>query len=388
KEILEFINSFVGVGKIFMDNLKSVLSNRTTFDLEQEKSKIVDAEKSWRSFLENPKKFSPETIESFHFYLSGKEYGFARYGAVPLQFCSVEEFLKRFEKHFKIERGKDMRSFLQVESHGTTDHSPTRAELLKFWWARRIQNISNDVDVSNLPKLEVFSENVLKDLVVNKEKIPRADAQRFLTAGLSSDLRAKLGVLSRKHFVSRNVLQITNGSQTLLQYSPKEWGQFPKIEISGKTSAQRRRKKLAARPLLTKLQKRLARTQGNLKLLPSESSDRTTLEERIRILSRKIERLEKGKSLFFSDEAKDTLKRVGITENKNQDLANRIWDVIATVPEEQQKQLLRVLGEMPHSWAIILKTKQEIPYLQKLQEQSLVFTKDQGGTFGPHDGDR
>ena len=319
KKIVEFLDSFVEWDDAFFENLKTIRSGKTGFDAQKEREKIESAKTEWKKEIAE-KRIETEQLANFHFYLSGKEYGFARYGAVPTRSVSMAEFLQRFETHFGLQKGGDVKKFLEIENGGTTDNSATKAELLKFWWARRVQNLAEKIKIPDFSNDAVFAENVLKNLVIGKNEIFRIDAQRFLTAGLGSDIRAKIGLLSRKSFIARNVVQITNGGQTLLQYVPREWGSFEDfVEIPAKNRAQRRRRKLAKKRLL--------------------------------------EKQEKG-GFGFSESAKTILReaKIDFDGKKNDEIAEAIWKKDL----DKNLDLAKVLGEMPHSWNAILKTKQPI----------------------------
>ncbi len=338
KQIIEFLDFFVEWSDEFFENIKELRCNKAGFDERKERQKIEDAQAAWTGLI-SKQEIETEKLANFHFYLSGREYGFTRYAVVPTKICSMAEFLERFEKHFNLQKNGDLLIFLEVQNGGANDNSATKAELLKFWWARRVQNCADRLNIPDFSGDDIFQENVLKNLVIGKKEISRADAQRFLTAGFGSDIRGKIGTLSRKSFIARNVVQTTNGGQTLLEFVPREWGDFNEFEMLAKNGRQRRRRKIAA--------KRLAEKKA--------SGD-----------------------FGFSESAKQILKDSDIDFNNlsNAEITEKIWKKDLN----RNPELGKVLGEIPHSWNAILKTKVEIEnltpissghFLEKSQDKSL-----------------
>lgn len=415
QKIIAFLDSFVEKNEQFEENAKSILGQKKGFDATKEMQKLKDGLNEWKDFYkkyieknentnfssaqkkewkkqkeENWKKF-----EDFHFYLSGKEYGFAKYKTVPIKMVSMEEFIQKFEEHFKLEKNGDFIPFLDMQNGGATDNSATQAELLKFWWAKRMHGLEDTVTIPDFSHDPIFRNNVLKSILFTKQgenEIPKSvisrfEAQKFLTAGLGSDLRAKIGLLSRKSFIQRNVVQITNGGQTLLQYIPKEWDAGKEMEEKMQKDAEEilellRDKKIsgAKRKALVKRRRAIWDTEKNCAKTPFYKLSRVKnhLEELVknphkenvenikkRLLDKK-ENLEKTVANLqrqnFSLETQKILEKFELHEKTNEEIVAEIWkkDV------NEKKELAKILGEIPHSWKIILKTKQEIGGLEKI----------------------
>ncbi len=272
-----------------------------------------------------------QKLESLRFYLSGYEYG--DWEKLPVKDIGFEDFVGKFVQYFavgkpvnQLKTEKDFEQYFEFSSRrGAGKNTVLRGELLKFYWSLLLKKLPNDVRMVAMDEdnLSVLKENKLWDLI-NDTEVKRSDLQRFVQAGIGADVRAKITILSRNKFVERSVLQIENGGQNCLRYVPIEWGDFSHLD---KRSTKKIKHKLKANKRLD--------------------------------------------NIGFSEKALNILKKKGLEgpeKLSNIAIAEWIWE------QKIDRDLIRVLGEMPHRWEVVLLMKEMLPGSPTI-ETGLFFDK-------------
>ncbi len=224
-------------------------------------------------------------------------------------------------------------------------------ELLKIYWGLQLRWLPKNIHLpSERPQWRILRERKLANLLysnpqngtVRSDDMPRTHFQRFVAAAIGTEIRGKLSLLSRTSYIDRVVLQVTNGEQSILEYIPLSWGEMSFTEKSDDdlrqmTAPQRRRYRRA--------QKRLKKRFAQQKQL--------------------------------STEAQNILRTQDIdTTSEPQEIATHIWQRLKTTSASDARALTRVLGELPHRWAMILCTKLPIEGLSQVNS-GLFFEKSQ-----------
>jgi hypothetical protein len=279
--------------------------------------------------------------EKFRFYVSGYERG--RHDEIPVKQLSYDDFLKKFGEFFGVSALKTREDF---EKYFNFPHIKTEnGEILKMYWALLFRPLSDKVflpdDIANLSVLEKIGlYDFLKAAQFEKRLVSLAIVRRFIQSGIGSEIRAKSSLLSRKSFIERNVICTTNGEQSFLQYIPIEWGDFSHLQVT--------------------------KSPGKRK----------------RFTNRKLKRIKEKVSIGFSEQARKTLESCGIEYQgkSNQEIAEKIWNVFSKQNLKFQRGLARVLGEMPHGWAMVLKTKKPLTHLPEPASPSLFVKKSTNKT--------
>jgi hypothetical protein len=268
----------------------------------------------------------------FRFFVSGREYRKNYWKTISVQNISLNDFLKKFQDHFGLSLNmnrNDYEKFFGLLSNGIAKDLSTKGELIKFWWALRLKNINETVELANLDekisnfiKVWVSLESIIFDpeIKIQRKIINRKMIQRFIQSGFGGEIRGKIALLGRKSFIERNVLQVTNGEQSALRYVPHEWGDFNRFDSDSKRKIQKRMKKRGV--------------------------------------------VNNG----FKPEVVAILKEFNIDylERSNQEIVEDIFRQTKTA--SNKNKLSFVLAEIPHSWELVLLTK--IP-LKRVEGKSL-----------------
>lgn len=398
-KIIEFLNEYV------LDSKESPEWQKYLDFLNQQG---YEKKENFEEGFKFGEKVTQKNIPHICFYLSGKEKR-KDWQLIAVKMISYEEFLKQFAEKFGLEEIDPKKEnlfdeFLEIQD-GTSDNSVTQAELLKFWWARRFAPLKQQVELTtDFSNDKTFTENVLSRLLfennLQRTLISRSEATRFLQAGLGADLRAKIGLLSRKEFVIRNVIQAGDGKnyQSFLQYEPLPWTQGNvnrnETEIEQKIEEidamdrkdpmkrkrlkrQLRRLKLAKRSPLQKFKKNLYHMERDIENFQKHGAAPNIIQDlkrRKELLETKIKHLETHEYFGFSAEAQKKLAKIfpeGNIPSSNEEIARKICE------QKHSREFVPILGEIPHRWRIVLRTSQEISTLQSLRVQQGFRTSDQ-----------
>ncbi len=402
----EQLLSFSLAGQSLIDEV--LKHNKTSNDGEN----WLDNKRNYRRFLENLKNLAlraknkdfiwrffekhiltPEGLNNelwinkstkMRFFVSGYER--YEYEELPVHSIDYASFVQLFGNYFGLTNTKDKAHFTDFFNLDGAESNSDNGELLKMYWGLQLRSLQQGVILPNtISCWDTLRQSSLKSLIFDEELpktgvIELAMFRRFVASGIGSQIRAKLSLLSRSDFINRTVVQITNGGQSLLQYVPREWGDFLTVEITADKGAKRRRQKNACRSPLEKLQRRLKRTQNNIQKLSRTNTDYAVLEQRIRVIEQKIRQYENEEKWGFSVEARQYLEDLGLYQKTNEEIAQNIWSIFMKQDNAVQKKMTRILAEIPHSWNAVLKTKMPIQnmepvksgyFLEKSQEKSV-----------------
>lgn len=325
-----------------LDGLKNLAERYGEKSLEKSSSfkflpQFIDLEKTKSE--EQKQKWSEKKLSSVKFFVSGYEYRNKQFLAVKE--VGFDDYLKKFEEHFglqNISSAKDVENWLGFQNNNISYFTNEHGEILKIYLSLLLRDLSKKIKLPDSTQTFSALENTtLASLIFEKsgqlksQEIDSATVRRFFASSIGSEIRSKISILSRKDFVKRNVIQITNGAQSLLRYVPIEWGNFDHLD---------------------------QKTQ------------------------KKIHRRKKAPKKSFSSQALEILSSAGIEETKtNEEIAKEIWKNFAKQTPEAQKKLAQVLGEMPHRWEMVLKTKQELKSLKSLSEGFLIEKSNEKNIF-------
>lgn len=312
---------------------KTLESLRKIALLSREPKQIHDflRRKCKNVFLDNEvKKIGSVFLDSsnFRFYLSGREYSKGYWRLIPVEDCSLQQFLVEFEDFFGLSRDMDrdaFSSFFGFQNMGISNNISTQTELLKLWWALRLKVVVESVQMDVLPPdLDKFIKKwvSLASIVIDpksniqRKLVSRKMIHRFVQSGFGSEMRGKVALLTRNSFIERHVIQVTNGGQSILRYVPREWGDFSRFDDKNRKRVEKR-----------------CRNSGF-----------------------------KNKVLAILDDCE-----ISYEGRSNYDIVN---DVFSKIDDDRfRSKLLFVLGEVPHSWEMILLSKHP---LKAMEAESIV----------------
>ena len=223
-------------------------------------------------------------------------------------------------------------------------------ELLKMYWGLQLRLLPREIQLpAERPQWQALRTRSLatllysnpQDGIIHGRAMPRAHFQRFVAAAIGAEIRGKLSLLSRTSYVDRIVLQVTNGEQSILEYIPLPWGQMHFAEKSDDE----------LRQMTAPQRRRYRRAQKRLRKRPAQQKQ-------------------------LSAEAQGTLRAHDIEAADPQEVAAHIWQKLKTASVSDARALTRVLGELPHRWAMALRTKLPIENISPLSN-GLFFEKSQ-----------
>jgi hypothetical protein len=340
-----------------LESLKKIAANFNGHDLMMDfLLKFIDQEKMSQKQKEN---WQRKDFAWLYFFISGHEK--RQYEQVPVKDLSYQEFTGEFEKYFQFDQIKDRDSALKFLNLGKNSKADKitilKAEIFKFWLSLKSKNLQEKVNLKSVKADEFLQNNSLSKLIYDekgdlKKELPRETFQRFLQAGIGSEVRAKTGLLSRKSYVKRNVIQIEKGAQSWLRYVPHEWNDFDrfvKLDKNGEVDEK------ATKKLRQKIKKK-SRNQG------------------------------------FSEKSRLALKANNIDlGNTNAEITAEIWKKAkGKISFTDFQKLAQVLGEIPHSFEMLLLTKKPFENMQPISDgffikkssKKEVFNLERGVTKG------
>jgi hypothetical protein len=267
-----------------------------------------------------------QNLSNVKFYVSGYEYRNKEFLAVTTQ--NFADYLNEFESHFdldKLQDDKQIEGWLGFQGGNISWFTSERGEILKIYFSLLLRDLPKKIALPDYKNIEQLANTTLssllfKDNKLNTGQIDLTSLQRFFAASVGSEIRSKLSTLSRKDFIKRNVIQITNGSQSFLQYVPIEWGDFSHLEKS--------------------------------------------------LSKHKIKKIKSNASEVFSERAKAIFEKLKIDylEKPNHEIVADIWARMSKANETEQRLMAQILGEIPHRWEMVLKTKQPLSNIQEVMK--------------------
>ncbi len=280
------------------------------------------------------------SLDRVKFFLSGYERRNNK--TIAINQFSFDEFLAKFENFFGlnlIKNENDLKKWLNFRDGKTSDKTSEKGEILKIYFALMLRDLPYENNKVFLPKFcddyKIFSFTSLPSLVLDGSELKKEtdilSLRRFLQSAIGAKIRNYISILSRKEFIKRNVIQITNGNQSCLKYAPVEWGDFSDLE-------------------------------NNLK----NKLDAKQYEK-------KISKIKNSAKKSFSENSLLVLESAGIDSSKsNKEIATEIFKIFSNQNFAAQKQLMQVLGEMPHRFEVVLMIKKEIEGLKTIENGLLI----------------
>jgi hypothetical protein len=274
-------------------------------------------------------------LSRIKFFVSGYEYKNKNFLAVRI--IDFSDFLIKFETHFKLQNissETEIKNWLGFQDKNISWDTSERGEIFKIYLSLLLRDLDDKIKLPNLTeKFSYINQTTLASLIFEEDEnlksgeLNIALLRRFFASSVGSEIRSKISLLSRKEFVKRNVIQITNGSQSLLQYVPIEWGNFEHLKV---------------------------------KKIPGK---------RQKFSAKKLKKLKEKSKKMFSEETLEILRseEIDITKS-NLEIAKTIWSDFNKQNPQAQKKLAQILAEIPHRWELVLKTKQQIQSLESREE--------------------
>ncbi len=343
-----------GLG-LFHKNLETIkeLAARYKNEKEIEKSKSFEFVQKFID-LENQKN-DPKQIESWgKRNLSSVKLFVSGYERRNNQFLQTKsknfsDYLNEFEVHFELQNKvseQDFKNWLKISESGLAFDSNERGEILKIYLSLLLRNLPKEISLPQHLKDFTILQNtslssiLFEDQKLKSSKIEAALVQRFFAASVGSKIRSNISLLSRKEYIERNVIQITNGAQSMLRYVALEWGNFDHLEV----------RKIAGK--------------------------------RIKLTKKRLAKLKAKAKTSFSNQALENLESAGIDAKKsNTEIVKEIWKKFGSWQPEAQRKLSQVLAEIPHKWEVVLKTKKPFNSLTAIQEGFFIEKSNDKNTF-------
>ncbi len=285
-------------------------------------------------------------LNKIKFYLSGYER--RSNGFIAIKETDFTQYLAKFEQHFELENlsnESDLRKWLRLDNGVAGSDANERGEILKIYLSLLLRDIEGKVILpQDEESYKIFIKTSLASLVFENLKLKQSldilALRRFLQAGVASEIRGNISLLSRKDFIQRQVIQITNGEQSCLRYVPVEWGNFDDLEKS----------------------------LGGAKIKG----------KRNKFTKKRLQKIKDKAKKSFSQNSLEVLDSAGIDVLKtNAEIAEEIWKNFSKQTPGAQRKLAQVLGEMPHRFESVLRVAKKIENLSCL-ENGLLIEKSKG----------
>jgi hypothetical protein len=286
--------------------------------------------------------FNEGKLQNVKFFLSGYEKKYKQYLKTNPQ--NFENYLLQFEEHFglkNLENEEQVKRFLNIQDGNFSFDTLERGEILKIYLSLLLRDLEGDFQRKEITlpqnlKLDQFLKTSLQSLIFDKQnKLKKSEkidsVKRFIASSLASEIRSKLGILTRNDYIKRNVIQATNGDQNFIRYVPINWGDFDRFKE------------------------------------PEEPLKSTG--KRNRFTKRKRQKIREKAKTGFSLKAKEILVEQKIKHDQNnQNIAQEIWKIFSKKSPQDQQKLAQVLAEMPHRFEMVLISKSKI---ESLEDSSL-----------------
>ena len=333
-----------------LETLKELASCHKGSEAKKSKTyKFLEKFVDEKNNIDLRKKFEDGKLHDVKFFLSGYEKQTHQY-LTTTPTPDFEDYLLQFEQNFglkNLENEEQIKRFLNIQDGNFSFDTLERGEVLKIYLSLLLRDLEGDFQRKeiNLPQdinCDQLLETSLQSLIFNKhnqlKKSEKIDAvRRFVASSLSSEIRSKLGMLTRTDYIKRNVIQTTNGNQNFIRYVPINWGDFDRFNDSEE-------------PLKIK-GKRNKLTQKKRKKI-RENAKKEFSSEAKEILNQ-----------FFKDDKKVDNKE--FFDQNNQNIAEQIWKIFPKKSAQDQKKLARVLAEIPHRFEMVLICKSKIESLEE-----------------------
>ncbi len=329
-----------------LDTLRGLASRFDETKIEKSHSfkflqKFVDPQNSLDD--EQNGKWQKKNLSAVNFFVSGYEYRNKNFLAAKE--VSFDDYLKIFEEHFRLDKvcsEADLKNWLGFQGDNISWFTNEFGEVLKIYLSLLLRDLDKKIELpTSLQDFHELKKTTLASLLFDdsgKMKSGNVDVETvrgFFASSIGSEIRSKISILSRKNYLKRNVIQITNGAQTLLRYVPIEWGNFDHL-------SEKSRKKICRN-----------------------------------YIKRKTYKTYSG----FSEENLEILKTEEIKGSTSAEIAAAIWKNFSTQNNDTQRKLAQILGEMPHRWEVVLKTEQPINGLDTIESGLLLEKSNKRNVF-------